>query len=875
VADWPFVGRQAEQDRVSFLLRARPPISVVLAGPQGVGKTRLAQATREWAAAQGFQVRHAAASSATTSIPFGALAALLPVLRDLPDTPQATFQAAADHLLGEAGDGKLLISIDDAHHLDEASAGLLHHLTPSPVVSVLLTLRTDLPAPDAIQAIWRSGVAERLDLGPLDEAGVAAVLADALDGEVARGTLANLVRLSAGNPLYLRELVTGSLASGTLAQIDGLWHLRAPATTPRLIDIVEERLRGLEPAERKALELVATAGSLGYALLVDLVGEDAVEALEREGLLEVTQERRRRVAAAGHAVHADVVRDNLTTAQAGRLHGEIADVIEAVGARRRDDVLRVAVARLASGGEVSAPLMAEAARRALVAHYLALSERLVRIAIEAGAGLMAELDLATTLTLAGRQAEADRVFLAIDTSSMSDDLRALVAVQWSDCLFWGLDDYDRAQAAVAAAIEQVEDPDWHDQLVVARASFEMLVGHADIAAEALEPIWRAGTPRGIAASGLIAGGSLAVIGRGDEALDVVSRAWSARDEIDEGFGLVYEGMLVVAECLALTELGRFARAQELGLLGHAAAVGSGVVYGQAWIALTLARGTRFTSALGDTAKWAREAATCFDSLGIAPLRRWALYASGWASAQLGDRDEARGLCEEARSLDPGHVQLMEPDARRAEAALAVLEGDRGGAVRHLQDGAELAAKLGLVAMEMGVLHDLVRLDEADDVIERIEELAPLVDGALAAAIAAHARAAVTHNGTRLGEVADRFAAMGADLLAAEAAAQASGAHRNAMDRRAAQRWASRSAELVEGLGPVDTPALHLGGESAELTSREREIALLAARRIPSKEIAQRLTVSRRTVDNHLHRVYGKLGVMGRDELAEALGITPD
>jgi DNA-binding CsgD family transcriptional regulator len=51
--------------------------------------------------------------------------------------------------------------------------------------------------------------------------------------------------------------------------------------------------------------------------------------------------------------------------------------------------------------------------------------------------------------------------------------------------------------------------------------------------------------------------------------------------------------------------------------------------------------------------------------------------------------------------------------------------------------------------------------------------------------------------------------------------------------------------------------------------------MLAARRIPSKEIATRLSLSRRTVDNHLHRAYSKLGVMGRDELAESLGISPD
>jgi DNA-binding CsgD family transcriptional regulator len=335
-------------------------------------------------------------------------------------------------------------------------------------------------------------------------------------------------------------------------------------------------------------------------------------------------------------------------------------------------------------------------------------------------------------------------------------------------------------------------------------------------------------------------------------------------------------MLVVTECLAQAELGHFAEAQAVGLAGHAAAVRAGVLYGQAWLAINLARGTRFTAALGDTGKWAREGAACFESLGIVPLRQWALYGATWAAALLGDKEEARSLADQARALDPGHVQLMAPEAHRAEAALAILDGDRGGALQHLHDGVELAAKLGLAAMELGVLHDFVRLDEGEQVVERIEELAPRVDGALAAAIVDHARVAVKRDADGLGRVSDRFADLGADLLAAEAAAQASAAFRNDLDRRNAQRWSTRSAELVEGIGaPVATPALHLGGESAELTSREREIALLAARRIPSKEIAQRLSLSRRTVDNHLHRVYSKLGVMGRDELAEALGITPD
>jgi len=875
VADWPFVGRQTEQERVTFLLRGRPPLSIVLAGPQGVGKTRLALASRTWAEANGFRVRHAAASSATASIPFGALAAMLPVLRDLPDTPQATFQAAAAHLLEEAGDGNLLISVDDAHHLDEASAGLLHHLTPTPAVSVLLTLRTDLPAPDAVYALWRSGLAERIDLDPLSDTGVEEVLSAALDGEVAPGTIRALSRLSAGNPLYLRELVSGSLASGTLSPVDGLWHLRAPATTPRLVDIVEERLRGLLPEQRRALELVAISGGTGYGLLTGLVDEDAVEALETQGLVAITPDGRRRQVNVGHAVHADVVRDGLTTAQASRRQRELADAVEVVGARRRDDVLRVAVARLASGGEVSAPLMAEAARRALVAYDLDLAERLARIAIDAGAGLRSELDLAIALTRAGRHAEADRVYTAMDTSGATDEERALAAIEWSNCLFWGLDEYDRAQAGVSAALAVVTDPDWHDQLVVTRASYELLVGHPDVAFTALEEIHRDGTARGVAASGLIAGVSLCMIGRADEALALVERAWAARGEIEEGFGLVYEGMLVVTEVLALTELGRFAEAREVGQRGHAAAVQAGVTYGQGWLAMNIARASRFTAAVTEVDTWAREGAACFELLGIVPLRQWSLYGAAWALALTGDKEGARATCEQVRGLDPGHVQLMAPEALRAEAALAALDGDRATAIELLRDAAELAAKLDLVVLELGALHDLVRLDEAQGLLERIEALGEQVAGGLAAAIVGHARAVTSGDGPALGAASDRFAGIDADVLAAEAAAQASAAFRTAGDRRQAQRWSARATALVAGIGPVATPALRLGGESAELTIREREIAELAARRIPSKEIAQRLSVSRRTVDNHLHRIYAKLAVTGRDELAEALGLTRD
>jgi DNA-binding CsgD family transcriptional regulator len=65
--------------------------------------------------------------------------------------------------------------------------------------------------------------------------------------------------------------------------------------------------------------------------------------------------------------------------------------------------------------------------------------------------------------------------------------------------------------------------------------------------------------------------------------------------------------------------------------------------------------------------------------------------------------------------------------------------------------------------------------------------------------------------------------------------------------------------LVHAVGPVP------------LSGRERQIVMLAASGMASKDIAQRLYLSVRTVDNHLHHAYTKLGVTSRAGLAQALG----
>jgi DNA-binding CsgD family transcriptional regulator len=67
-----------------------------------------------------------------------------------------------------------------------------------------------------------------------------------------------------------------------------------------------------------------------------------------------------------------------------------------------------------------------------------------------------------------------------------------------------------------------------------------------------------------------------------------------------------------------------------------------------------------------------------------------------------------------------------------------------------------------------------------------------------------------------------------------------------------------------------TPGLVGTSDATPLTQREREIAVLAAQQLPAADIAAQLHLSRRTVENHLQRIYTKLGISSRSELADVL-----
>jgi DNA-binding CsgD family transcriptional regulator len=152
----------------------------------------------------------------------------------------------------------------------------------------------------------------------------------------------------------------------------------------------------------------------------------------------------------------------------------------------------------------------------------------------------------------------------------------------------------------------------------------------------------------------------------------------------------------------------------------------------------------------------------------------------------------------------------------------------------------------------------------------MEELAALTDGPFYALLARHVRAVAGSDVALLGDVAEALATAGFDLYASEAALAASEAAHRTRAPREATRWLNRARALRSRCEAAPAVA-DLAPILVSITRREREIAVLAAQGLASKQIGARLFISARTVDNHLAKVYVKLGVRTRAELAALLG----
>jgi ATP/maltotriose-dependent transcriptional regulator MalT len=212
---------------------------------------------------------------------------------------------------------------------------------------------------------------------------------------------------------------------------------------------------------------------------------------------------------------------------------------------------------------------------------------------------------------------------------------------------------------------------------------------------------------------------------------------------------------------------------------------------------------------------------------------------------------------------------MEPNMRLAQAWVAAAEGSVSEALTLARQAAKVAASQHQPAVEVLALHTAVCFGDRT-VADRLTLLATQVDGPRAPAAAAHAAALAADDGAALHAASVQLEQMGALLLAADAAAQAATTYTRHNRRGSAHTATTRAHRLAQACDGARTPALTTITTPLPLTDRERELVTLAAGGLSNRDIAQRLVVSVRTVENHLYHACAKLGASGRTELTTLL-----
>ncbi|HXM56790.1 MAG TPA: LuxR C-terminal-related transcriptional regulator [Candidatus Dormibacteraeota bacterium] len=809
--------------------------AVVVTGEPGTGKSRLAQ--------------HFA-----SSLPDGWTTRTARITRSgaaLPPTPDAR---------------PLLFVLDDAHFLDptalERLPGLLDELGGSPVL-VLLTFRLGLHRAGsaemrALSAIVRDPRAHELRLVPLSPAGV-----DAMAAAMGRLATGDLYARSGGNPFWVEEVLGGgdrlpwTVVESVGAQLDGL------------------PLAGRDLACALALAEEPVQASAAARLVADLDG--AWTALRDAGLGRDDGDGLR----LRHALVGEAIQAGLGPAVRADWHRRLAAALEV------EPVARDRVARhWHAGGEVqraaalARPAASElrqrgATRRAFDCFRLAVGaapeDPLAAAALHEEAALTAaricEYDamrvwLATAeerYRLAGQPDRAVRMlldptfdYLPVRRSrAILDEPVERLLVDAHEAL--GRLDTEAARALLDAAVEAARSRS--DGMALARAARLVQSGLGEFErAEAL--LDEAAVQPDIAVHP----------GRESRVLTIRACARYARGYPLEALELLRRGAAISRrEPEAVLWTGQLALADVLLLVGH---VEEGAEM------LVEAGRARWTGLMVAFADGYRRFERGELDAGLDALAA----ASGRLLTELDFDPVGRGVVA-SRLLNA--QAMCEVNGGRPEAAVRTVRWLDTLAPEPFNDcSADLAYVLARAAAAMGTG------DELAEARRRIDEITRVASGpnVLAAAEAVRGYAALGRPAADAGRHFQAAAALyerapraiqAAELWCEMALASGAGPAATAALQRAGRlaaahgiaRISARAAAVQERL------ATRLDAALGTLTSREREVVLLAAEGLSNREIGGRLHLAEGTVRNYLSTAFDKLGVARRAELARLLAAT--
>ena len=844
---WPLTGRDDELRTVAASIRPGAA-GVVVAGPGGVGKTRLAREGLRTLDGTGVAICWAHGSTAVRPLPLGAFVGLL-------DVPAGDAAESIARVLDQLEHSHpLVLAVDDAHLLDGHSAIVLHRAVERRLAPVLVTLRTGEPAPDLVTALWKDDLLPRLDLTPLDAAATTALVARVLGGPVDSASAHRLWTLTEGSPLFLRHLLAGEISEGRFTLASGIWRwTSAPSISPELASLLEREIGSLAAGVQDVVDLVTLGEPIAVATLSDLAAPADLEEAERRGLVRTDGT----LARLAHPLYGEVRRAAMGTVRARRLRGEVALTLEP-----SPDPIPRAVLTLDSDLPADPVLFLQAAEAATCLFDLPLAERLARAAAASGAP-GARLVHAATLSWLSRGDEAEAIYRDIAATTPDAALRAMAHVQRTGNQLFTMARPDLAREALAAAEATGALP-----LHVAAMSLAVSTAAGELSTVmASGPrLLRRDLPddlaRILAASAV--SGAAALTGAHDlldEAAVVGGLTADRVPTVIPGFGLAdlqvlghrlagtpHRGDDQARRMLAVSaDLPGPARLMGLVVAGHAA-VGCGRV--------------------ADALPLLREAwAGLADSTHEFRYRCRTLLAM--ALGQAGDAELAATLLPGIRAGQHPAFLCLAPDDLLALAWGAAAEGSTSEARGRAVAAAEDARTMGAAAYEVLAWQTVVQLGDAASALPRLASLAGLGPRALVACT--HARALAGSDAEGLLGAAESWSRLGDLVAAGDAAAQATDVHRR-RGRRGSALTAAALARSLAARSGARTPALAIAVHPLPLTAREREIVALAARGLSNTVIAERLTVSVRTVEGHLYRAGLKLGVSERSALADVLGV---
>jgi DNA-binding CsgD family transcriptional regulator len=856
---WPLIGRMEEMQTLQAAVSASDVSGILVCGAAGAGKSRIAHEALSAAASQGCETHWIVGTSSARAIPLGAFTAWAP--SGVTDTFQL-LRGVIESLTASSATAKVVLGVDDVHLLDDLSTFVVHQIVQRRMARVILTVRDGASIPAATQELWTAGQFDRLDLKQLSIDETATLVSAALQGPADSDAVKRLWKLTRGNVLYLQNIVEQEVADGRIVQEHGYWRwIGDPIVPPGLVELIECRIGDLPTPVSDVVDALAVAEPIELAALAQIADAAAIEEAETRGLITLEAAGSGIEVRVAHPLYGEVRRRRAPHSRLRRLRGLVAT---ALAAASDCDEIRVVVRRAAlsldSDLTPDADLLVRAAHGAVWLGDLHLADRLAEAAIHAGAGPDPNFVRAHALSCLGRGEEADAVLADIRTGQLTNRDRARFAFLRSSNMLWVLADPPRAKELIDEASLLIPPH--------ARAYIDAFLTIYWFAMDQPEVA--------VQASNNLALEDIPVVGA--EIAWVLTQLAADAGSTTEAVAAAKSGYAAATRTLDAPHM-RFNIAD--------AEVSALLLSGQIRNALDVAERTQQQAAhLPGAAQLLAAAVAGRAALGAGDLRSACLlleqaaeglsasHPVGWGYRYRIPHATAlaiRGLTREAvaalAALDKVRRRFRSLDHERslARAWVAASQGAVSEAITVSLSAAERARATGQFAAEVLCLQTATQFGDRT-CAPRLRELESIVEGPRVGLAARFATALANDDATELSALSKEFENIGDLLGAVDSAAHAALAYRHRAKRGSALGCSTRADALADQCGGASTPALRHATETLPLTDREAEIVMLMGEGLSNRAVADRLTLSVRTVESHIYRAMLKTGITCRDEL---------